>query len=108
MHYLDWKFVFALFGLGVLLSTQLAVGEGPLPYHPGDVIRVSVTFEGPDADKIEKVDMVMRTPRVETNQAGFHLTSLLVTIRKLGLILTHSNSLSGFPTIKQVGTTNWM
>lgn len=32
---------------------------------------MSVTFEGPDADKIEKADMVMRTPRVETNQAGF-------------------------------------
>src|SRR5580700_5145233 len=40
-------------------------------YHSGQTIRISVTFEGPDAGKIAQATMNWDTPTVPTNQPGF-------------------------------------
>jgi hypothetical protein len=55
----------------VLLFTILARAQAPV-YHKGDIIRVSVTFDGPDASKIESIAFSagMNGPPA-TSQAGF-------------------------------------
>jgi hypothetical protein len=55
----------------ILLNLGIAGAQAPV-YHNGDVIRISVTFDGPDAAKIEAAAFTagMGVPAA-TSQAGF-------------------------------------
>lgn len=54
--------------VGVCIVAQ---AQSPV-YHPGDVIRLSVTFVGPDADKIENIAFSGELGKQpEPSQAGF-------------------------------------
>jgi uncharacterized protein YfaS (alpha-2-macroglobulin family) len=57
--------VAVVLGLGVSAKAQTPI------YRPGDVIKVTVTFSGPDADRIKKISAEMQVPEVSTDQAGF-------------------------------------
>jgi hypothetical protein len=59
-----------LMALGSVASAQTP--PPPLIYHPGDVIRVSITFAGSDAAKISRVTMSMSSSApVQPGQVGF-------------------------------------
>jgi hypothetical protein len=63
-----------LFSVAVLLSlnTMQAQGPGPLPRHPGDVIKYQIVFDGPNADKITRVNGNLgHTGPMPKDQAGF-------------------------------------
>ena len=53
-----------------LVFSGAARAQAPV-YHPGDTIKVSVTFEGPDAAKITNVNMYVNTEKAAPNQEGF-------------------------------------
>ena len=65
-------FKFLIIGL---LSSALAQAQGPepLPRHPGDVIKYEINFDGPNADKITRVNgwLGLRGP-IPKDQAGFN------------------------------------
>ncbi len=55
----------------VLVIGSNARAQSPV-YHPGDTIRVSITFEGPDAARITSAFMVLATSEpASDNQPGF-------------------------------------
>jgi hypothetical protein len=53
-----------------LLFDGFATAQIPT-YHPGQTLRISVTFEGPDAGRITQVQMVLATPKPDASQPGF-------------------------------------
>lgn len=61
--------------LAVAVVLSLAVSakaqEQTQVYHPGQIIKVSVTFDGPDADKISKVAVNLKTSQSPADQPGF-------------------------------------
>jgi hypothetical protein len=64
-------FKFLIIGLLSSALTQ-AQGPGPLPRHPGDVIKYEIKFDGPNADKIKSVNagLNLRTSPPK-DQVGF-------------------------------------
>lgn len=62
----------SMFVVLVLLFGHSANAQGPV-YHPGQTIRISVTFEGPDAERINLVYMNLSIPQtsVLASQPGF-------------------------------------
>lgn len=54
----------------VLLFNSSAKAQAPT-YGPGQTIRISVTFEGPDAGKISAVMMSLSIPSPSLSQPGF-------------------------------------
>jgi hypothetical protein len=54
----------------VVLFSGYAKAQAPV-YHPGDVIRISVTFDGPDAGHITAAMINLGTPKAPSNQSGF-------------------------------------
>jgi hypothetical protein len=68
---------FILYGSLVFAMALSAVplkAQGPTTYRPGEVIRISVTFDGPDASKIVAGNSYaeLKTP-VEPTQSGFQV-----------------------------------
>ncbi len=58
--------------VGLLSSAFMqAQGPGPLPRHPGDVIKYEIRFDGPNADKIKTVSAQMVTNSIPRDQSGF-------------------------------------
>lgn len=43
-------------------------------YHPGDMLRISVTFDGPDAGKIQRAAFAINTSESAKNQPGFAIS----------------------------------
>jgi hypothetical protein len=58
------------FAVLVMLFSSSAKAQTPT-YHPGQTIRISVTFEGPDAGKIAQATMNWSTPSLAANQPAF-------------------------------------
>jgi hypothetical protein len=54
----------------VFLFSGSARAQAPV-YHPGDVLRISVTFGGPDAGRITSAVINLTTPSVSSSQPGF-------------------------------------
>ncbi|SRR6266404_676005 len=66
---------FILYGSLIFAMTLFAIparaqGLGQV-YHPGDVVKVTVTFAGPDADKIVGAAFRMTIPSPPSSQVGF-------------------------------------
>lgn len=58
--------------LGLMFSASPNKAQEPTTYHPGETIRVSVVFEGPDADKIVTANTYSELKSlVKPEQAGF-------------------------------------
>jgi hypothetical protein len=60
--------------LAALLLCGSAKAQTPAvapEYHPGDTIKISVTFEGPDAGKISTAQINLHVPSPLPNQLGF-------------------------------------
>jgi hypothetical protein len=55
----------------VLLFGGSAKAQQLLVYHPGQEIKITVAFEGPDAGKISLVQMSLQTQDAASNQPGF-------------------------------------
>jgi|ERR1022692_3181318 hypothetical protein len=55
----------------IIRSGQGVLGGGAPVYHAGDIIRISVTFEGPDAGKIRRAAVDMRISASAKDQPGF-------------------------------------
>jgi hypothetical protein len=55
----------------VLVFNNSAKAQGPV-YHPGQTIRISVTFEGPDAGKVDAARMDLSTPKCSDSQPNFN------------------------------------
>jgi len=53
------------------ISGQGGIGAGQVVYHPGQTIRISVTFEGPDVGKIKGIGMDLSIPNGPASQPGF-------------------------------------
>lgn len=49
-----------VFAVLLALSFSQAQDAHPLPRHPGDVIKFEVKFDGPNADKIKTVNVLLR------------------------------------------------
>lgn len=54
----------------VLLCNSSAKAQVPT-YHPGETIRIPITFDGPDAPKISAVQIVCDTPKSPEKQPNF-------------------------------------
>jgi len=54
----------------ILLMSSTTNAQGPF-YHPGDVIRISITFDGPDADKISLAKIDSSIQKTREDQSGF-------------------------------------
>jgi hypothetical protein len=52
-----------------LILSLAATAQGPV-YHPGQTIRISITFDGPDAKKIDRVAMSLSSA-ASPSQPGF-------------------------------------
>jgi hypothetical protein len=52
-------------------SAKAQTPTAPVEYRPGDIIKISVTFEGKDADKITAVSMYLVNSNPPTDQRGF-------------------------------------
>jgi hypothetical protein len=59
-----------MFVVLVLLLCGSAKAQQPV-YHPGQEIKITLTFEGPDAGKISLVQAFLQTPDTAKNQPGF-------------------------------------
>jgi hypothetical protein len=56
----------------LLLFSCPAKAQAPVSYRPGEVIRISITFDGPDADKIRYANMsVSLTSKQDPDQSNF-------------------------------------
>jgi hypothetical protein len=53
-----------------LILSLSARAQGPV-YHPGQTIRISVTFEGPDAGRIKQVQMHLVNTKSDPSQPGY-------------------------------------
>jgi hypothetical protein len=54
------------------LSFSQAQEAKPLPRHPGNVIKYQIKFDGPNADKVKRVNAVLELRvAVKKDQAGF-------------------------------------
>lgn len=47
------------------------IGGGPQVFRPGDTIKISVTFEGPDAGNISAAQANLTVPEIQKGQEGF-------------------------------------
>jgi hypothetical protein len=58
--------------LGVLLFVTTASAQPPpVVHHPGDVVTITIVFEGVDAHKIQTAIAYFGLPNVASDQAGF-------------------------------------
>jgi hypothetical protein len=73
----------ALTVLVLLFNSSAKAQAPPLTYQPGQTIRVSVTFEGADASKINSVQMVWDTPKAPDNQPNFPIQIYPGTSKKI-------------------------
>lgn len=58
-----WLSIVILLGAGLLQAQTI--------YHPGQVIHVSVTFDGPNIVKVKGVQVVAKIPTAPDSQPGF-------------------------------------
>jgi hypothetical protein len=58
------------FAVFVLLLSSSVKAQAPI-YHPGDVIKIAVTFDGPDAGKISLAQISLSVPKLSQGQEGF-------------------------------------
>jgi hypothetical protein len=63
--------VFKFLIIGLLSCSSLTQAQGPLPRHPGEVIKYQIKFDGPNADKIKTVSAQMITNSIPKDQSGF-------------------------------------
>jgi hypothetical protein len=60
-----------LIGIVLALSFSAKAQSASPTYHPGDVIRISVTFDGPDSGKIDVVAIDFVVHKTSDDQQGF-------------------------------------
>lgn len=55
-----------------VFTLSAAFAQAPTPYHPGDTISFTVTFDGPDVSKLTGANLYFRTSdAVRPDQKGF-------------------------------------
>jgi hypothetical protein len=86
------RFIKRVAVLAVLIfGTALAIGEASaqereVTYRPGDTVKISVVFAGPDADKISEADGYVKTskPSDLIGQPNFHQDQNSESGKKIG------------------------
>jgi len=60
-----------IFAVVFLLLSGYAKAQSPVVYHPGQSIRITIKFDGPDAGKIKSAVINLHLPAISESQPGF-------------------------------------
>ena len=71
-----WLSIVILLGAGLLQAQTV--------YHPGQVIHVSITFDGPNIVKIKGVQVVAKIPTAPDSQPGFKAEMFFTESKPIG------------------------